>query len=239
MMKSHNLKKSCSYVMFFIYSLDIEKLTVKLYDFCRTKGDIDGLLDTVARNFITREEGERVAENPYRDNMTNEQIVKDGYFLRHSNKEQYVIDVYLRSTNIVPGTMWNSYEITCKKVMHFAVTEASMGLPIEYKENIVKKPVFENSHITQLQADHMEELKSRLVLQRAQIEDEMNNMKQVSIINENEDESEEDEILRKPPIAILKEKIDLDELFQNSLKDLEEIVMKPSSVPVPPPRPEW
>ena len=221
--------------MFFIYSLDIEKLTVKLYDFCRVKEGITDLLDTVARNFITREEGERVAEDPYRDNLTDEQIVKDGYFLRHSDKGPYVIDVYLRSTNIIPGTMWNSYEITCKKVMHFAVTEASMGLPIEYSGTTVKAPVFESSRSAQLQADHMEELKRRLASRRAQVD----GVEKSEVIVETDDESEEDEILRKPPIAVLKEKIDLDELFKATLKDLEDTTMMPSYVPPPPPRPEW
>nr|QBK87497.1 MAG: hypothetical protein LCMAC201_04070 [Marseillevirus LCMAC201] len=148
--------------MFFIYSLNLENLAVKLYDFCRTKDGISNLLDTVATNFICHEEGERRAESPYRDDLTDEHITDEGYFLRHSSDAPNQIDVHFRKTIILPGRVWNSYDLVCKKVMQFSVTEASLGLPVECTGKGVITQTFSSAKEAQQQFDHLEELKLRL-----------------------------------------------------------------------------
>ena len=158
--------------MFFIYSLQLDTLIVKLYDFCRTKDGVDELLDTVARNFIRRERGERHAESPYRDDLTDV-ITDEGYFLRHSADNLHQIDVYLRKTNVITGRVWNSYDVSCKKVMQFAVSEAALGLPIECTGRGVTRQTFSSSKEAKQQSVHFNLLKERLVQQREKVDNEI------------------------------------------------------------------
>lgn len=154
--------------MFFIYSLTLEDLSVKLHDFCRTKDTVTGMLDTVATAFIRREEGDRRAEKPYRTDIDAE--TETGYFLVRSDQKQDQIDVYLRKTELSVGRVWNSYETSCQKVMHFAVTEASLGLPTECTGKGVTLPTFSTAMESQQHADHMDALKARLVAQRQKVD---------------------------------------------------------------------
>ena len=129
--------------MFYIYSINIDDLALQLYDFCHTEETIDTLLDRVAKKFILREAGERRAESPYCDDTPNVSITDDGYFLRHSDKPQQ-IDVYHRKTSIHPGHVWNSFDVSCKKVMYFAVVETPFELSIQYNvknNDIPAKPI--------------------------------------------------------------------------------------------------
>ena len=158
-------------VMFFIYSLSLEDSVVKLYDFCRTKDGVTDLLDTVARNFIRHEEGERRAESPYRDDTTD--VTDEGYFLRHSADKPDQIDVYLRKTTVEVGRVWNSYDIHCVKIMLFSVTEAALGLPIECTGKGVTTQTFNSSKDAQHQVDHLDALKERLKSQRAKVDEQI------------------------------------------------------------------
>ena len=112
--------------MFFIYSLKLNDLVIQLYDFCQEKEAINGLLDSVAKKFILREEGERHAENPYHDTGD---VSEDGYFLKHSS-EAYKIDVFQRKVNVLAGKIWSSVDVTCKKVMYFSVVDAPFELAL-------------------------------------------------------------------------------------------------------------
>lgn len=153
-------------VMFFVYSLNLENYNIRLYDFCRTKDGLADLLENAATNFILREEGERRSESPYRDDIEDKDINQDGYFLRHSKDKANQIDVYQRKTQIIPGTIWDSYDVSCKKVMHFSVTEAALGLPIECTGKGVTTQTFSTSKEALEQNDHIAALKERLVSRR-------------------------------------------------------------------------
>jgi hypothetical protein len=159
--------------MFFIYSLSLKDFTVKLYDFCRTKDGVNDLLDTVAKNFVRHEEGERRAESPYRE-IPDDEITEEGYFLRHSDEKPDQIDVYVRKIQVAVGRVWNSYDVSCKKVMHFAVTEASLGLPIECTGKGVTVQTFSTAKESQQQGDHLSALKERLVKQRERVDKQIN-----------------------------------------------------------------
>lgn len=159
--------------MLFIYSINNKTYEVKLHDMCASEEKLSGLLETVAKNFITREEGERRAEAPFKDEIPDEQIVEDGYFLRHSSTKPNQIDVYLRKTNVNQGRVWNSYEVTCEKVLHFSVTEAGLELPIEKSNKGVLSPKFSNSLEAEQQSAHIAELKARLVSRRQKVDTDL------------------------------------------------------------------
>lgn len=224
--------------MFFIYSLNIEDYNIQLYDFCRTKDGITELLDTVARNFIRREEGERAAEAPYRDDITNDKLTDNGYFLRHSGEKPYQIDVYQRKTNVEVGRVWNSYEITCKKVMHFSVTEASLGLPIECTGKGVTTKTFNNAKESHEQADHINALKMRLVSQREKVDKQL--VDGYAIFEIKPKKTVE---YTGNPLIRLRKMVEADSEFASVNKLLDELINMPSDAsivrpPTPPPLPQ-
>jgi len=108
--------------MFFIYSLDLVTLKVTIHDSCINRNEISSLLDYNARQFILQEQGEKAAKNPYRDDVADEEITTDGYFLRHE-KDSDKIAVYYRKTVIYNGQWWDSHKVCFDKVRVFDVTE--------------------------------------------------------------------------------------------------------------------
>jgi hypothetical protein len=155
--------------MFFIYSINFDNLAIKLYDFSKTKQGINDLIENVAKDFIRVEQGERAAENPFRDEVLDANITEDGYFLRHSSVSNE-IDVYQRKTIILQGHIWNSYDIQIKKIMKFGFIEAALNLPIETTGKGIIKQEFKTSLDAQKQAEHLKQLKERLVLQREKVD---------------------------------------------------------------------
>lgn len=248
--------------MFFIYSLDLKDNSVKLYDFCRTKEGVTDLLNTVATNFIARECGERAAENAFRDDIPNEEIEQDGYFLRHSAERPNQIDVYQRKTSVVKGYIMNSFDVTCECVSLFSVTEASLGLPIECTGKGVTTPTFNNAKEQHDQTDHIEALKQRLVAQREKVEqqiaDDVYDYNLPPLCDDTDSESEEMEnpkvVLRKRMIAewdnvptpqpqfatftdaptpIQTDLLDLDELLEELISNEERRIPPPPPLPLP------
>jgi len=246
--------------MFFIYSFSLDDLAVKLYDFCRTKDSISDLLDTIARNFIRHEEGERCAEAPYYDEVAEDQLTTDGYFLRHSSEKPNQIDVYLRKTQVTVGRVWNSYEVNCKKVMHFAVTEASLGLPIECTGKGVITQTFNTAMEAQQQVDHLAALKERLVEQRMKVDQQIKerDYQQDIVVPATPDSETDDEELENPVIRLKRRiatvepepLVNLDDILEqpeqpepeqhsSALDDLNELLdeLNNFNIPIPPPLP--
>ena len=186
---------------------------MKLYDFCRTKDGVNDLLDTVAKNFIRHEEGERRAESPYRD-IPDDELTEEGYFLRHSDEKPDQIDVCVRKIQVAVGRVWNSYDVSCEKVMHFAVTEASLGLPIECTGKGVILQTFSTAKESQQQGDHLSALKERLVKQRARVDKQIIeevDFQEVTVVSQESDTDEEE---LENPIVRLKRRIATEEYVQ-------------------------
>ena len=156
--------------MFFIYSLDLTTLQVKLHDCCNFESSVDTLLDTVAKNFIRVEEGEKKAEYPYKDDEKDENVKEDGYFLRHCKENPQRIFVHRRQSRLLPGTLWNSYEVKCEKVSLFGVTFSKGVEPLP----VAKQPSIKNTVATASPIGYLDQLKERLVLQKAKVESQMN-----------------------------------------------------------------
>ena len=146
--------------MLFVYSLELETLTLKLHDFSSNHKEAADLLNRIAINFIRTECGDRRAEEAFKDNVKDSDITEDGYFLRHSEETTNRIDVYHRKTFISTG-LWTSVKYEIKKVKFYSITEASMNMPIENSQP-VRKPVFDNEKLVSLNDNLMKELKEKL-----------------------------------------------------------------------------
>lgn len=118
--------------MFFIYSVDITNLSVNIHNYTKDSSKIEECLDHAAKNFIKHEQGERAAESPYRDNVSDTEITDDGYFLRKNIDHPNQIDVFHRKTKVQSGYVYNSYDVEIKKVLHFGVSENN----IDFGENV-------------------------------------------------------------------------------------------------------
>lgn len=118
--------------MFLIYSLNLETLDLKIYDTIPNIGAVPYLLKNIVLNFIRSEQGDRKAENAIKDDITDDKITEDGYFVRSSKEKNHQYDVYKRDTKFVAGRMWGyNISVTVKKVYKFGIVEASLDLPIE------------------------------------------------------------------------------------------------------------
>lgn len=130
--------------MYLIYSLDLETLKPRIYDFCRSKDTVGTLLRNCATNFILIEHGERRAEGAFKDDVKDNDIAEDGYFLRLSTISPNQIDVFRRTTITQNGWTGRYVNVEVKRIMVFAVTEASLNLPIECSGRSTTKPQFDN-----------------------------------------------------------------------------------------------
>ncbi|KKL53522.1 hypothetical protein LCGC14_2274600, partial [marine sediment metagenome] len=124
------------------------------------------------------------------------------------------IDVYLRKTIVFPGRVWNSYDVTCKKVMHFSVTEAALGLPIECTGKGIIAQTFNSAKEAQQQSDHLQALKERLAPLKIKVTERIEEAerlqgaeKQVDELSPTTDESDTDEEELENPIRRLKKRI--------------------------------
>jgi hypothetical protein len=151
-------------VMLFIYSLELETLTLKLHDFCNYHKDAAEFLNNIAINFIKAECGDRKAENAFKDNVKDSEITEDGYFLRHSDNTTNQIDVFLRKTTITHGWLGSSVSTKVTKVKYYSITEAALGLPIEKKTETAKKPSFETAKQAAVYDNLIAELKDKLMI---------------------------------------------------------------------------
>jgi hypothetical protein len=191
--------------MFFIYSINLNDLNIKLCECCQTMDGITNLLDVVATNFIRSEEGDRRAEKPFRDDTPDDLITGDGYFLRHSVKEDNRINVYIRKTTIIPGHLWNSVNIECQPIMDFAITEASLNPRSNYVGTT--NGVFQNRA-------HLDELKKILEARKIKIDEDIKNYectegyKIIKIEQEESDiESDSDIDIQENPLISLQRRI--------------------------------
>lgn len=130
--------------MFFIYSIELETLKVKLYDFCKTKDAAKDLLRTCATNFVRVEHGDRRAAVAFKDMLLDEEVTEDGYFLRNSSTETDQINVYVRKTRMYNGWTGTFANVDVHQTMIFGLTEAAMGMPIEATGRGVTRPTFAN-----------------------------------------------------------------------------------------------
>ena len=143
--------------MFVIYSLEGEK--VKLYDTCNTRKCVTELMRTCAINFIRRENGDAKAEDAFKDGVSDKEITEDRYFLRHSVEIVDRINVFKRTTTVVPGAIYGkSAVVKYEKVMIFGVTESDT--------EIIPEPIFSPTVIKSVAQEQQwsiieEELKKR------------------------------------------------------------------------------
>lgn len=148
--------------MFFVYSLDLSNQSVKIHDYTDNSSRVESLLDRAARDFIKREQGERVSESPYNDDIPND----DGYFLRKNGDK---IDVYHRKTKIQDGYVWNSYEIECNCVLQFGVSDSSINIDTTVKmPSASELPPPPPPPLPTM--PFFEDLKDRLAIQREKME---------------------------------------------------------------------
>lgn len=130
--------------MYLVYSLDLKTLNIKVYDFCNSKNTVNSLLRNCATNFILIEEGERKSEKAFKDDVSDDQITEDGYFLRSSKEKLNEINVFKRKTHMQNGWTGKYATIHVDKVMVFGITETSLNLPIECSGRTTTKPTFDN-----------------------------------------------------------------------------------------------
>ena len=167
--------------MLVVYSVDISTLKIDIHGIyplnsLESKNPHEAV-DSAARSFICRYQGEIRSKDPYRDDIPDNKIVDDGCFLRHSNDLPSRIDVYSRK--VVPGTMW--YSVDCKKIVSFdyswfgsppqmetdisetVTEELSKNIPVGSKNTSVVSQSHENT-------GYMVELKQRLDIIRAELD---------------------------------------------------------------------
>ena len=140
-------------MIYFVYTLKADNQSVELLDYCNKESDIPVLLVKTAKKFIAHEDGQRRAEAPFYENESAPET--DGHFLRKNGDHQ--IDVYRRTTELIPGTIWNSFNITCEKIMHFGVTSTDMDF-----SSLRIVTALPSERTSSHQDAHLAELKTRL-----------------------------------------------------------------------------
>lgn len=168
--------------MFFIYSLDLKTLSIELHDCCNLETEVDTLLDTVVRNFIRVEEGEKKATNPFKDDVNDDAITEDGYFLRHSKDTPRQVYVHHRKSQVLPGRVWNSFNVEYERKTVYGVTQLEMESQPLVKNVIVKTPA---QPLDTKYSDHLAKLKERLILQKEKVDNQMKNLKQTTQTTQN------------------------------------------------------
>ena len=149
--------------MFFVYSLNLQTLSVNLYSSHDSKDQAELDLHDTVINFIRIEEGDKKAQDPFRDDIPDSNIKEDGYFLRHSDTKNNVIDVFCKKTEIIPGNVWGvTVNTSINKVVTFSITEASINLPIVKPVTTSKKPILNNSKQSASYDNMIQELKEIL-----------------------------------------------------------------------------
>lgn len=157
------------YVMFFIYSVNLNDLTVDIHDYSKDFLNVNDCLDRAAKSFIKREQGERAAIDPYRNDVPDAEITDDGYFLRKNNDNENQIDVFHRKTKVQNGYVYNSYDVEINKVCQFGVSESNIDFSTCIpKVEIPSLPPPPPPPMPQI--PYFDDLKSRLAIQREKLE---------------------------------------------------------------------
>lgn len=184
--------------MYFIYSLDLETLTVKIHDSSNLKSTALDILNECAIHFIRTEHGEKRAEHAFKDQVKDTEIKEDGYFLRNSNESESIINVHKRTTNINAGTLWTSVTVENKHVIQYGITQAGVNLPIESSTGTIKRPITKSKLQNNLHDQLITELKSalnkRIIIQPMSV-----------LISETEsDQESEDSFMENPVVKLHK-----------------------------------
>ncbi len=126
--------------MLLIYSINLETLEIKIWDKIETIIQVPDLLKNIITQFIANEQGVHKASNAFKDNVKDDQITEDGYFVRASSVKKHEYDVYMRTTVVAPARLWGfNINISVKKVFKFGVIEASLDVPIEVSTGVTVK----------------------------------------------------------------------------------------------------
>ena len=149
--------------MFLIYSLNLENYEVKIIDTTPFKHSISTTLQQAVLNFIKSEQGERYVADAIKDNVPDEKITQDGYFIRSSKEKNHYYIVFKRNTVYTPGRFWGlNLTVNINPVLHFGVLESSLEQPLYGGEvhsgDTIKKPEFSTQYQTNLHDELMKEL---------------------------------------------------------------------------------
>ena len=109
--------------MYEIYSVNVEKLKIKLYIKAESFPEAIEKLFKVAKEFIRVEQGDKFSENPFWDSHNPP---RPGYYLTHSDSPN-VINVYYKNVTEEDGFIWKNYKTDYRKVMVFSFCECSQN----------------------------------------------------------------------------------------------------------------
>jgi hypothetical protein len=110
--------------MFLIISILLDDNSIQIHDMCQYFSQVNDKLNNVAIEFIRHEEGDRRALNPFKNNIADQDIVENGYFLRNSKVAPHQIEVYYKKIIVEPGVLWGkNVKHNCQKIMFFTVSQ--------------------------------------------------------------------------------------------------------------------
>lgn len=127
-----------------IYYLDHknnDQVTIK--DYYTSKDDAINSLEKVALEFIKEQQGKQQINicRQYEksvDDILKDTNIKEGLYIK---KQGDIIVLYEKKNIIIPGTIWNSFDIKIDKIGMFNITEVNMDLANKCTCNLSKQTI--------------------------------------------------------------------------------------------------